>query len=89
MNKKEFASALAADMNITKIDANLIVDSFLNVLTDKLAQGETIKFVGFGTFETRRLEPRNGTNPLTGERIKLPAITKVHFKPGKSLKESV
>lgn len=89
MNKKEFAAALAEDMNVTKLDANIIVDSFLNVLTDKLAEGETIKFVGFGTFGTRRLEARNGTNPLDGSRIKIPASTKPYFKPGKSLKESV
>lgn len=89
MNKKEFAAAIAADMNITKIDANIIVDSFLNVLTDKLAEGETIKFVGFGTFGTRRLEARNGTNPIDGSPIKLPAYTRPYFKPGKSLKESM
>ena len=89
MNKKEFAAAIAEDMNITKIDANIIVDSFLNVLTDKLAEGETIKFVGFGTFGTRRLEARNGTNPYDGSKIKIPATTKPYFKPGKILKESV
>lgn len=89
MNKKDFASALAAEMNVTKADANYIVDGFLNTLTNTLAAGETIKFSGFGIFGTRRLEARNGTNPLTGEMIKLPAVTKPYFKPGKVLKESV
>lgn len=89
MTKKEFAAAIAEDMNITKIDANALVDSFLNVLTDKLAEGETVRFVGFGTFGTRRLEARNGVNPSDGTPIKIPASTKPYFKPGKTLKESV
>lgn len=89
MIKKDFAAALAANMNITKLDANYIVDSFLNVLTDELAKGETIKFTGFGIFGTRRLEARNGTNPNTGEIIHIPASTRPYFKPGKTLKESL
>lgn len=89
MNKKEFAAAVAEDMNITKIDANLVVDSFLNVLTDKLVAGETIKFIGFGEFGTKQLPPRNCVNPSTGEPIKVPAKIRPYFKPGKILKESL
>ncbi len=89
MNKKDFAAALAANMNITKLDANYVVDSFLNVLTDELTKGETVKFTGFGIFGTRRLETRKGTNPRTGESIELKPVTKPYFKPGKTLRESL
>lgn len=89
MNKKEFAAAVAEDMNITKTDANIVVDSFLSVLTDKLAAGEVIKFIGFGEFGTRQLQPRTCFNPATGEPVKVPAKIKPYFKPGKILKESL
>lgn len=89
INKKEFAAAVAEHMNITKKDAEEFTDSFLLVITDLLANGETIRFTGFGEFGTRQLAARNGVNPSTGAAIKIPSKIKPYFKAGKSLKEAL
>lgn len=89
MNKKEFAAELATTAKITKADAEFITDNFLTTLTKVLATGESVKFVGFGSFETKLRAARNGVNPDTGEHIQIPEKVVVKFKPGKSLKEAL
>jgi len=45
--------------------------------------------VGFGTFEVRQHQARDGRNPSTGETIKIAAQKVPAFKAGKALKEQV
>ena len=89
INKKDFAAEIAADMNVTKKDAEAFMDSFLQVMTDLLANGETVRFTGFGEFGTKQLNARNGVNPSTGEAIKIPSKIRPYFKAGKLLKEAL
>ena len=89
INKKEFASAIAEDMKVTKKDAESFMDSFLFVMTDYLMNGETIRFTGFGEFGTRELAARNCVNPATGEPIQVAAKIRPYFKPGKTLRNSL
>jgi len=48
-----------------------------------------ITLVGFGTFETKRRNARDGRNPKTGETIYIPSTKVVNFKEGKKLKQTV
>lgn len=89
INKKDFAAAIAENMRVTKKDAEAFTDSFLNVMTNLLANGEIVRFTGFGEFGTKETPARNAVNPATGARIKVPAKIKPYFKPGKTLKESL
>lgn len=89
INKKEFAAAIAESMKTTKKDAEEFMDSFLDTMTSYLANGDTIKFTGFGSFGTRTRESRNCVNPSTGEVIQVPEKIVAYFKPGKILKDSL
>jgi len=48
-----------------------------------------VKITGLGIFETRQVKARRGRNPRTGAEIKIPAYTKIKFKPTASLKEGL
>lgn len=89
MKKADMISAVAAAANITKKDAALAVDAVFDCLADELAQGNKATITGFGTFEAKVREERQGRNPQTGESITIPAHTAVTFKAGKGLKETV
>ena len=54
-----------------------------------LASGERVEIRGFGTFNLRYQASRTARNPKTGEVLALPAKYKIHFKPGKELRERV
>ena len=55
----------------------------------KVAEGDTVTLVGFGTFQVRKRAERQGRNPKTGETIKIKASKNPAFKAGKALKDAV
>ncbi|NLA70111.1 MAG: DNA-binding protein, partial [Clostridiales bacterium] len=55
-----------------------------------LAEGESVRLIGFGTFEARDRKSRIGRNPKTPEVIiEIPASKAPVFKAGKQLKDAV
>ena len=70
-------------------DIELAVNYILTQMTDTLAQGDRIEIRGFGTFDLHHLPSRLARNPKTGVSVQSPATVKVHFKPGKDMKDRV
>lgn len=89
MNKKDIAGIIAEKSGFTKKDSEVFLDSFMEAVTEALADGEEVKFTGFGVFGTKVTNARNGVNPQTGEAIKIESKVKPYFKAGKTLKESI
>jgi DNA-binding protein HU-beta len=89
MTKPEFISQVAETASSTKADAERIVNAALETLEKTLSKGESVQFVGFGTFEVRDRAARTGINPKTKEKIQIAAKKAVAFKVGKKLKDSV
>lgn len=89
MNKTELISAVAEQAQISKKDAEKAVSAVVDTITNALKEGEKVQLVGFGTFEVRQREARQGKNPRTGEAISIPASKAPAFKAGKALKDTV
>ncbi|WP_278983742.1 HU family DNA-binding protein, partial [Segatella bryantii] len=51
--------------------------------------GEKVQLIGFGTFEVKKQNARQGVNPATGKKIKIAAKKVAKFKAGKELAEAV
>ncbi len=88
MNKAELVSMIAAKSNLTKKDSESALNAFIETVQSTLKSGKKIQLVGFGTFELRKRNARNGINPRTKKAIKIPATKVPAFKAGKSLKEA-
>jgi integration host factor subunit beta len=58
-------------------------------MADALVEGERIEIRGFGSFDLHHRPARIARNPMTGESVDLPAKVKVHFKPGKEMRDRV
>lgn len=89
MTKAEFVDKLAAKSGLTKKDAAAVVDAFLEVVTEALKKGEEVQFTGFGKFYVQTREARQGINPQTKVKIKIPASKVPKFSPGLALKSAV
>ena len=89
MTKAELIAEIVNDGGITKSQAEKAVDGFFSAVSDALAAGDKITLVGFGTFSVGERAQREGRNPRTGEKIKIPASKVVKFKAGKTLGEKV
>ncbi len=89
MTKAEFVDKLAAKSGLTKKDAAAVVDAFVDVITESLKKGEEVQFTGFGKFYVQKREARQGINPQTKAKIKIPASSVPKFSPGLALKSSI
>ncbi|MCS7201239.1 MAG: HU family DNA-binding protein [Dictyoglomus sp.] len=89
MKKAEFISKVAEKAKITKKEAAKVVNSVIETITETLAKGEPVQFVGFGTFSVRKRAAREGRNPRTQQPIKIPATKVPVFRAGKELREAV
>lgn len=89
MNKKELVAAVAEKSEVSKKDAEKVVEAFAAVIGDELAKGEKVQLVGFGTFEVVQREARVGRNPRNGETMEIAACKNPKFKAGKALKDKV
>lgn len=89
MNKTELVEQVAKKAGLSKKDSERAVGAVTDAVTENLAKGEKVQLVGFGTFETRTRQAREGRNPATGEKIKIEASKVPAFKPGKALKDKV
>ena len=89
MNKQEIVAKIAKDVGITKTSAAAAVDSAIDGITKALKKGDSVSFVGFGTFKTAHRKARTARNPRTGAPIKIPKRRVPRFSAGKALKQAV
>lgn len=75
--------------HISKKDTEVVVNTIFDSMTEALRNGERIEIRGFGSFQVKVREAREGRNPKTGEEVHIPAKRTPFFKVGKDLKEMV
>lgn len=89
MNKAEIVQKIAKDTGVTKVTAAAAVESLIDGITRALKKGNSVSFVGFGTFKTASRKARTARNPQTGAAIKIPKRRVPRFTAGKALKAAV
>ena len=89
MNKSELVYEVTNRLDVTRKEAEDVIDCFLDLIAENLANGDKVVISGFGTFEIRNRVSRSGVNPRTGERIDIPCQKTPAFKVGKILKDKL
>jgi DNA-binding protein HU-beta len=87
MNKSELVAKIAEGAELTKVQAEKALNSFIAATTAALKAGDKIALVGFGTFSAVTRAARTGRNPQTGKPLKIAEKTNGKFSPGKALKD--
>ena len=73
MTKANLVEAVARATELSKKQAETIVDTVLDKLTGALQRAEGVELRGFGSFGIRERAPREGRNPKTGRSVQVPA----------------
>ncbi len=89
MTKADLVEKVAAEADMTKKDAEQLVEIIFESIVSTLNKGEKIELRGFGSFRVRQRNARKGRNPKTGASVNIPAKRVAYFKPGKDLKEVI
>ncbi len=75
--------------HISKKDTEVVVNTIFDSMIEALRTGDRIEIRGFGSFQVKIREARDGRNPKTGEPVHISAKRTPFFKVGKELKEMV
>lgn len=89
MNKAELIGVIAEKSELTKKDSEKALNALVDGIVEALKKGDKVQIIGFGTFEAKKRNAREGINPRTRKPIKIAAATVPSFKAGKALKDSI
>lgn len=90
ITKKKLIQVISQKNGMHPNDVRNCIQSFLDVMTDYLAQGDRLEFRDFGVFEIVERKQKVGRNPKNASvPIVIPARAAVKFTPGKKMKEMI
>lgn len=90
MTKAEFVELFKEKGEFgSKASAEKALKAFLDSIENVLVKGDSVTFVGFGTFLAADVPEKSGKIPGSDKTYTKPAHKAPKFKAGKSLKEAV
>src|ERR1700684_3031575 len=89
MNKRELAKAVAVHADVDLKTTSAVLESFTEVVTAVVSQGEPVAITGFAKFVKVNRAARMGRTPATGEAIRIKASKKARITPVKAFKDAV
>ena len=89
VTRSDFAARLREKFGLTTADAYKMVDIVFDEIRDSLANGEEVKFAGFGSFKILTKAQRMGRNPKTGEAAVISARRVASFRPSNEFRQRV
>lgn len=88
--KTDLVEHLSAKLEVTKKQAEDMIETLLVYITDLLKRGDELTLTGFGTFLAKERKGRLGINPKNvTQRVEIPPSIVPRFKAGKALKEAL
>jgi DNA-binding protein HU-beta len=87
--KDEIIDFVSRDLDTSKRDARLIVESVVKGITELSRTHATVRVPSLGNFRVLDTAPREGRNPRTGEAVPIDAGRRVTFRAAKSFKDGL
>jgi integration host factor subunit beta len=89
MTKSELIDTIKNQVELSKKEAEIVVETFFKSIEEALTTGDRVEIRGFGSFAVKKYKPYTGRNPKTGQKITVSPKKLPFFKVGKELRESV
>ncbi|MBN2498345.1 MAG: HU family DNA-binding protein [Deltaproteobacteria bacterium] len=87
MNRDEMVDGIMRASGISKANVSRFYDGLVELAKKKLAADGEFVFPGLGVLRVKVRKAREGRNPKTGEKIRIPRKKVVRFGAYKDLKE--
>lgn len=89
MTYKELIAEMAQRLDTTQTRIAEIMDVFVDITSNQLAEDNQILIQNFGLFETKKRAERIAVNPQTQQRYLVPPTIVATFKPAAGLKDEL
>lgn len=87
MIRSELVNAVSEKNKLKKADAEKVVDTIFDTITDALVKGDRVELRGFGVLSVRNRGARMGRNPKTGATVSVKEKRVPFFKAGKAIND--
>jgi integration host factor subunit alpha len=88
LTRADLSEAVHRNVGLSRTESADLVKSVLDIITDTLITGETVKLSSFGTFMVRSKTGRIGRNPKTGEEVPITPRARAGLPPKSGYEES-
>ena len=89
MKKNDLVLEIAKRLGLPKVECEKVIDTFADVVSDALIEGDKVTIRGFLTFETSECKAREGYNPQIGKMQHYSSVKTVKCKVGQPIKDAV
>jgi DNA-binding protein HU-beta len=89
VNRSQLLNEVAERNELTRREADQLVTSIVDIITETVSTGEDVTISGFAKFRRVDRPARMGRNPATGETIKIAAKRQAKVTPLKAFKDAV
>jgi integration host factor subunit alpha len=89
ITRAHLSEAVYQEVGLSRNESADLVESVLELVSDALEKGETVKISSFGTFSVRQKGQRIGRNPKTGEEVPIYPRRVLVFRPSQVLKSRI
>ena len=89
MNRSQLLNNFAEANELTRKQADELVTSLLEIITNSVASGDDVAISGFAKFKRIDRPARMARNPATGEQVRVKAKRVARITPLKNFKDAV
>ncbi len=89
LTRADLTEVLHREVGLSRTESAEMVNSVLDLVSDSLVAGHTVKLSSFGTFMVRSKRQRMGRNPKTGVEVPITPRRVLVFRPSQIMKNIV
>lgn len=89
MIRSHLVSELSERLLMREKTCQDVISTIIDSIQTTLIEGNRLEIRGFGTFGLKYRAARTGRNPMSGEPVMVSQRYTVHFRPGKTMRETV
>jgi integration host factor subunit alpha len=89
LTRADLSEAVHRQIGLSRSESADLVKSMLDMMSEQLVKGETVKLSSFGTFMVRSKNGRVGRNPKTGEEVPITPRRVLVFRPSQVMKNVI
>ena len=89
LTRADLSEAVHRQIGLSRSESADLVKSMLDLMSDHLVDGQTVKLSSFGTFMVRSKNGRVGRNPKTGEEVPITPRRVLVFRPSQVMKNVI
>lgn len=89
LTRADLSESLHRNIGLSRTESADMVNSVLDLVSDALVDGQSVKLSSFGTFMVRAKRERMGRNPKTGEEVPITPRRVLVFRPSQVMKNVI